>query len=284
MIIAAIVLALVAVALFIVGRIMAGKGGAHRGAPRRSRLPSSKPTRRPSPPRSGPEASPSTWNRRDRRLRFASRGGIHRTKCVHYETKVIREYEESYVETSSDGIQPTGLAGVRRTCPRTPAAAPFTLDDGSGKIEVDPCGGGIPPRDDHVEVQPGEGARTIGSYVLNAVLAGSGGRRTIGYRFEEKCFPVGRQGYVFGDAGDAGGALRIRKGAERGKRLIVSLKSGEELLPLRQARRDLADRRRRRRAGRGGDLDRPRRAEALSVPDPESYPCFGKRRSFSISV
>jgi hypothetical protein len=230
MIIAAIALALVAVALFIVGRVMAGKAVLIAG------------TEKVAASELGADAKAvSSEIGAGSFAKYVEVAGtvscdspleaeFTGTKCVHYETKVVREYEESYVETSSDGSSRTQTRRGTENVSSNSRSCAFTLDDGSGKIEVDPAGAEFHLETTMSRFEPGEGARTIGSYVLNAVLAGSGGRRTIGYRFEEKCFPVGRQGYVFGEAGDAGGALRIRKGAERGKRLIVSLKSGEELL------------------------------------------------------
>ncbi|MGA2547900.1 MAG: E3 ubiquitin ligase family protein [Rectinemataceae bacterium] len=152
------------------------------------------------------------------------------TKCVHYETKVIREYEETYVDTNSDGSSRTQTRRGTENVSLNSRSCIFAVDDGSGKIEVDPEGAEFHLDTTLSRYEPGEGARTIGSYVLNAALTGAGGRRTIGYRFEEKCIPIGRQGYVFGEISDSGGALRIRRSREHGKRLIVSIKSEDELV------------------------------------------------------
>ena len=152
------------------------------------------------------------------------------TKCVHYETKVVREYEETYVENGSGGSSRTQTRRGTENVSLNSRSCVFAVDDGSGTIEVDPAGAEFHLETTMSKFEPGEGARTIGSYVLAAALSGAGGRRTIGYRFEEKCLPVGRRGYIFGRIADSGGALRIGKSAERGERLIVSLKSEEELL------------------------------------------------------
>ncbi|HET7838686.1 MAG TPA: E3 ubiquitin ligase family protein [Rectinemataceae bacterium] len=152
------------------------------------------------------------------------------TSCVRYETTVVREYEESYVETDSDGKSRTGTRRGSETVSSSSRSCPFFVEDGSGRIEVDPTGAEFHLETTVSRFEPGEGERTVGSYVLRAIISGAGGRRTIGYRFTEKCFPVGRQAYVLGEATDAGGALRIRKSEERGRRFIVSLKSEEELV------------------------------------------------------
>lgn len=152
------------------------------------------------------------------------------TKCVHYETKVVREYEETYTEMNSDGSSRTQTRRGTESVSSNSRSCLFDVDDGSGKIEVDPAGAEFHLETTLSRFEPGEGARTIGSYVLTAVLAGTGGRRTIGYRFEEKCMPVGRQGYIFGEVTDAGGIVRACKSREHGKRFIVSLKSEAELV------------------------------------------------------
>jgi hypothetical protein len=152
------------------------------------------------------------------------------TKCVRYETKVIREYEETYVENDSGGKSRTGTRRGSETLSSSARSCPFFIDDGSGRIEVDPTGAEFHLESTMSRFEPGEGERTVGTYVLRAVLAGGGGRHTIGYRFEEKCLPEGRLCYVFGEATDAGGTLRICKSQERGKRFIISLKSDKELV------------------------------------------------------
>jgi len=152
------------------------------------------------------------------------------TPCVYYETEVVREYEESYVESGGSG---KGGTGVRRGSERLSSSSrgcPFAIDDGSSGIAVDPTGAEFHPETSVSRFEPGEGERTIGSYVLRAVAAGGGGRRTIGYRFTERCVPVERQVYVLGEATDAGGSLHIGKVRGRGKRFIVSVKSEEELV------------------------------------------------------
>ena len=151
------------------------------------------------------------------------------TKCVHYETKVTREYEETYVETNSDGSSRTQTRRGTDNVSSNSRSCLFSIDDGTGKIEVDPAGAEFHLETTMSRFEPGEGARTIGSFVLNSMV-NVGSRRTIGYRFEEKCLPVGRQGYVFGEIGDDAGALRVRRSKDHGKRLIVSLKSEAELV------------------------------------------------------
>jgi hypothetical protein len=72
---------------------------------------------------------------------------------------------------------------------------------------------------------------TLGSFRMGtSPKMQGGGRRTIGYRYEESAIPVGRDVYVLGEAADSGGALTIRKPSGKGTRFIVSLKSEEALV------------------------------------------------------
>jgi E3 Ubiquitin ligase len=222
------ILALIAIVLFIIGRVMAGKAVLIAGTERTTAAALV----------AGAKAGATESGSLSKFVEVSGtvicdsplEAELTGAKCIHYETKVIREYEESYLSRSSDGSSQTQTRRGTENVASNSRSCLFMLDDGSGKIEVDPAGAEFHLDTTMSRFEPGEGARSIGSFVLNAVLAGSGGRRTIGYRFEEKCFPVGRQGYVFGEVSGAGTTLRIGKGSGRGKRLIISLKSEQELV------------------------------------------------------
>jgi hypothetical protein len=230
MFIAACILAPIAIVLFIISRVMAGKAVLIAGAEKVTAATIEDDAKAIAAEIGGGsfskyvEVSGTVASESPLEAEFSG------TKCVHYETKVVREYEETYVETDADGSSRTQTRRGTENISSNSRSCVFTVDDGSGKIEVDPAGAEFHLETTMSRFEPGEGARTIGSYVLDAVLNGSGGRRTIGYRFEEKCFPVARQGYIFGEVSDVGGAVRIRQSQDHGKRLIVSLKSEGELV------------------------------------------------------
>jgi len=230
MLILSIVLAAAALGLFIVGRVMASKVALMRGTETtKAAVIAAEVTA------VGAEIGAGSYAklvevRGTARCDAPLTAEFSGTACVHYETTVVREYEESYVETDSGGNSRTGTRRGSETLSSSSRSCPFFVDDGSGRIEVDPTGAEFHLETTVSRFEPGEGERTIGSYILRATLAGGGGRRTIGYRFTERCFPVDRPAYVLGEATDAGGTLRICKGTGRGKRFIVSLKSEEELI------------------------------------------------------
>jgi hypothetical protein len=150
------------------------------------------------------------------------------TKCVHYEMKVIREYEESYTSTASDGSTQTQTRRGSENVALNSRDCVFSIDDTTGKIEVDPSGAEFHLVTTVSRLDPGETLGSIGSFILSNVISGAG-RRTIGYRLEEKCLPVDRPAYVFGEVSYIGDKARIAKNQQRGQRFIISAFRGEQL-------------------------------------------------------
>jgi hypothetical protein len=150
------------------------------------------------------------------------------TKCVHYEIKVVREYEESYTTTNNDGSSQVQTRRGSENVSINSRGCVFSLDDGTGRMEVDPSGAEFHPVTTVDRFEPGETLGSIGSFVLSEIISGTG-RRTIGYRLEEKCLPVDRPVYAFGEASFVGGKLRLTKNQERGHRFIISAFSGDQL-------------------------------------------------------
>lgn len=160
------------------------------------------------------------------------RSDFSETECVWYECVATREYEEEYWENDSEGRRQRKTRRGSEEVSRMLRDPPFFLDDGTGRIRVDPTGAAIEPEKSFSSFEPGEGAGSIrvGSFSLNLGLSFGAGRRTLGYRFEERCIPVGRELYAIGQVTDAGGTLALRKPEEKGKRFIVSLRSEEAIL------------------------------------------------------
>jgi len=118
-----------------------------------------------------------------------------KTLCVSYGFSVTREYEEVLWSRELRG---PGLRMVRRrseTVAGNEVSRPFELDDGTGRILVEP---------DRATVE-----RTK-TYSLFEPWKGAGADGTLGYRYEEHCLAVGEEVIVIGEAGDAGGQLALR--------------------------------------------------------------------------
>lgn len=156
------------------------------------------------------------------------------TACVRYSMSVTREYEETYWEKDDKGEQVRRTRRGTETVASNARSIPFSVRDSSGAIEVDPEGASFVEEKVFSQFRQGEGSGDrfrFGSYDFDpsGFTAFTGGRKTLGYRFEESAVPVGRSVYVLGEAVDSDGRLRIRKPDKKGASFIVSLKSEEQL-------------------------------------------------------
>ena len=164
---------------------------------------------------------------------------IAKQPCVYYASSVSREYEETYWETDSETKQQVqrtrrGSENVAGNSQRVP----FWVEDGTGRVLVDPEGAEIESvkvvdRFERGDVHQGGGSVSIGDFriALGGASFGLGaGTRTIGYRLRENILPLDRRVYVLGKATDSPGQLTIQASHENGGRFIISLKTEEELL------------------------------------------------------
>jgi len=160
------------------------------------------------------------------------RADYSETECVWYECVATREYEEEYWENDSEGRRQRKTRRGSEEVSRMLRDPPFFIEDGTGRIRVEPSGAAIEPEKSFSSFEPGEGSGSIraGAFSLSVAMGLAAGRRTLGYRFEERCIPVGREVYAIGQASDSGGTLALRKPDAKGKRFIVSLRSEEAIL------------------------------------------------------
>ena len=159
---------------------------------------------------------------------------LSRTSCVRYSMRVNRDYEETFWEKDDKGQEVQRTRRGSETVASNARSVAFLVRDATGTIEVEPEGASFVDEKVYSEFRPGEGRGErlrFGSYDFNPMgfAALSGGRRTLGYRFEENAVPLGRAVYVLGEAVDRDGRLRIVKPSEKGASFIVSLKSEEQL-------------------------------------------------------
>ncbi len=160
---------------------------------------------------------------------------LSQTSCVHYSMKVTREYEETYWETDDKGNRQQKTRRGSETVADNTRNVAFFVRDSTGRIEVDPSGAKLDTEKVFSEFRPGEnqaGGLRFGRYSFNPATfaALAGGRRTLGYRFEESALPLGRPVYVLGEAVDKDGRLRMHKPDQKGASFIISLKSEEQLV------------------------------------------------------
>ncbi|MEW5815220.1 MAG: E3 ubiquitin ligase family protein [Spirochaetota bacterium] len=160
---------------------------------------------------------------------------LSRTACIYYSMNVTREYEETYWENDDKGNRRQRIRRGSESVASNTRSVPFFVRDTAGTIAVDPDGASFVAEKVFSQFKQGDfqgGGLQFGRYSFDpgrfAALAG--GRRTIGYRFEESAVPIGRTIYVLGEAVDSDGRLRICKPDKKGASFIVSLKSEEQLV------------------------------------------------------
>jgi hypothetical protein len=149
--------------------------------------------------------------------------------CVHYEMKVLREYEEDFEERDSQGRVQRRTRRGSETLAQNSESVEFTVDDGTGAIAVVPKGASFDQLTKSVErFDPGPAGATLsfGMFQL-AIDAGHPTRRTLGHRYEEYVLPAGERITVIGRVDDEGGRLALRDG---GPHFILSTRTRAELL------------------------------------------------------
>ena len=152
--------------------------------------------------------------------------------CVHYQMQVIREYEETVTRTNSEGEKYQETERKSETISSNQRSITFQLQDDTGEIEVNPNNANIETIQVLNEFRPGHaqgGMLTFGNF--SVALGGSqGGRKTLGYRYQESILPVDRQAFIVAMASDSSGKLMLQKPAQGSQKFLISLKDEESLV------------------------------------------------------
>jgi len=160
-------------------------------------------------------------------------GELSGRPCVHYTMSIRREWEETVSKSDSQGRRTQDTRKGSDTVASNTRSTKFRVKDATGVIDVDPTGAKIDGEKAVSQFRPGEpmgGTLEFGGVRINLPGFGGGGRRTVGYRYEETILPVGAQVYVLGEASDAGGTLSVRKPSKKDARFLISVQSEEELV------------------------------------------------------
>lgn len=155
--------------------------------------------------------------------------------CVYYAMRVIRQFEERYVERDQQGRQRTRTRSGSEVVSGNKRQVAFQIDDGTGIIAVDPGGAEFIAEQvvSHFEPERGQYNQPFRLGGFSFDIGGSqfgDGRRTLGYQFEEEIIAVGRQVYVHGAVSDQSGHLQLQKSGEEDSKLLISTRSEAQLL------------------------------------------------------
>ncbi|KGF73681.1 hypothetical protein DO97_12670 [Neosynechococcus sphagnicola sy1] len=158
---------------------------------------------------------------------------LKQSPCVYYSMNVTREYEETVTRQDSEGKTVRETQRGSETIASNSQSTPFYVQDKTGKILVSPDTADIETVQILNEFRQGKqssGSLSFGNFSIDLnVSLGSGGRRTLGYRYTESILPVGRNVFVLATASDETGELTLRRPTESGRKFVISLKSEDEL-------------------------------------------------------
>jgi len=151
--------------------------------------------------------------------------------CLAYSISLVRDYEENYWEKDTEGNRVERSRRGSETLASNERRVPFYLRDSTGRIKIIPDGADLVMEKSLSKYElsfPGQ-RFSMGSFALDLAQAALGGRRTLGYRYEENIVPVNRDLYILGEAFESGGSLVLRRSSTKGEKYIISTKSEEEL-------------------------------------------------------
>jgi hypothetical protein len=152
--------------------------------------------------------------------------------CVYYKMSVCREYEEVVRKRDSDGNWSNETRRGSETVSSNERKISFFVKDDTGTILVDPDQGAIETvkiLDEFRQDDNMRGSLSFGAFSLS-LGANVGGKKTLGYRYQESILPLGCHVLVVGEVSDETGQLVLRKPVTKKQNYIISLNSPEVLV------------------------------------------------------
>jgi hypothetical protein len=146
----------------------------------------------------------------------------YRTKVTHhYRERVRRKRGNDYVTEWDD--RTTVVAEEE-------SQAPFQLDDGSGRVLIDPRGAKLDEIEESFDrFEPDTSGGSGGSVeFLGMKFETSSGSESVGFQREEWIIRPNRRLYVLGEVSDASGRLQVSKPTGDG-RFLISTRSEEQI-------------------------------------------------------
>ncbi|MEZ0373552.1 MAG: GIDE domain-containing protein [Candidatus Sericytochromatia bacterium] len=158
-------------------------------------------------------------------------------ECVYYTSSIDREWEEEEYYTDDEGNEKTRINSGRDQIYSDNGWVRFQVDDGSGKIWIDPehadidLSTSVDRYEPEQSIRVAKGVLRLGDLRLDVRSPSLPGQRWIkGYHFHEQIFEPSGELYLLGTVVDREGDLTLVKPAEKGQRYVISHKSEEQLV------------------------------------------------------
>ncbi len=157
--------------------------------------------------------------------------------CLWFTASIEREWEQEERYRDDEGKQRTRIVSGSDTLMHEQDYVPFYVNDGSGRLKVDPERANIDLissvsrfEQEH-RVRLSAGRLSLGELSLSIHFQPLARQRRIkGYRFSEQIFEPSGAVYLLGTVVDRNGELTLVHPAEKEQRYIISHKSEEQLV------------------------------------------------------
>jgi hypothetical protein len=164
--------------------------------------------------------------------------------CVWYRTRVTHRFWGPVPRVNDTGGTYEGRGACQRVISSEGSGAPLTIDDGTGRLSIDPRGANVDGAEPSFDRFEPEGGGTFSPWLSRLLrldyhelgfLTADGEAdsvspaNSIGYRREECILRPDSSLYVLGEVTDAPGALQVVKPEQAGE-LLISSRSEEQLI------------------------------------------------------
>jgi hypothetical protein len=153
--------------------------------------------------------------------------------CVYAKMQVVEKYEETYYTQDEKGKPQKRTRPGSTTLANNTLQVNFQLDDGTGKIHINPHGAEIEALEvvNRYELaQNHPSSLSFGGFHWDVPVSNSNDKRILGYQYNEWILPVESKIYVLGEITDSDGHLVIHQPLNKNNRFLITYKSKEELL------------------------------------------------------
>lgn len=155
--------------------------------------------------------------------------------CLYFSASIEREWEEEEEYRDDEGRRRTRTVSRRETVMSDQGWVPFYVNDGTGRLKVDPERSDIDLVSSVSRFEPEHAVSFSGGYLrvggLSFEIGSHRQRRHLrGYHFNESIFEPRGQVYLLGAVVDHGGELTLVHPSEKEQRYVITHKSEEELV------------------------------------------------------
>ena len=157
--------------------------------------------------------------------------------CVYTKMRVVEKYEETYYEKDENGNRQRKTRRGSTTLADNILQITFHLDDGTGKIPINPNDAEIEAIEvvNRYELNQNQPGLSWGGFSINLSSHNSRDKRILGHQYNEWILPVDTKIYVLGEISDSDGHLMIHQPVDKNNRFLITYKSEEELLQSKES-------------------------------------------------